>query len=551
MSENLHFYFVLKSKLIHFQAEVINMQMNMLGDLAIMSNLGIKPNFAAIGRKYSMDWRTVKKYYQGYRGKPAVRTKTSRLDQYKDEIADKLKIKRLTVRGVYEFMVNKHGIDNIGSYSNFNRYIKINKLKPKEANIGHPRYETPIGKQAQVDWKEDITLSSRQGKNFVVNIFHIVLSYSRYSYIELSVQKRMDDVTRCLINGFEKFGGVPEEILFDNMSTVANIHNEKKPTDSIRTLAKDFGFKIRFCKVRSPETKGTVEARNKILDWIRAYNNEFNNIEELVEIVSKINSDMNITINEETQISPIALFYKEKEYLQPLPNRQVIDSYAIPIKYKVSNESLIYYEGHKYSVNPELIGEDVTVENLDQKLFVYYRGKLVTVHPVAAKPVNYIPEHYQALMAGKVHPDDLDRVVKDNLLAMDKLLENRKINVSPIEASKSAEALIAFVNQSEYGKWVINYFVHLSATDRIEFIKGMNSVLPYVKNKDLFISHIKYSMKSNLCRTMAFDCLINDLMAYSDEECILTDEGYEYFKTKYDKELTEFINDLKETTKDE
>jgi len=527
------------------------MQMNLQGDLAIMSNLGIKPNYAAIGRKYSMDWRTVKKYYLGYKGKPAVRDKSSRLDQYRAEIVDKLKIKRLTVRGVYEFMVNKYGIDSIGSYSNFNRYIKKNKLKSKVTTVGHPRYETAVGKQAQVDWKEDITLSSRQGESFVINIFHIVLSYSRYSYIELSLQKRMDDVTRCLINGFEKFGGVPEEILFDNMSTVANVHDKKKPTDAIRTLAKDFGFKIRFCKVRSPETKGTVEARNKILDWIRAYDNDFDSIEDLVEIVNKINSDMNITINEETQMSPIALFYKEKEYLQPLPNRQVIDSYAIPIKYKVSNESLIYYEGYKYSVNPELIGEDVTVENLDQKLFVYYRGKLVTVHPVTDKPVNYIPEHYRTLMSDKVNPDALDSIVESNLQTMDRLLENRKVNISPIEASKSTEALITFINQSEYGKWVINYFVHLSATDRIEFIKGMNSVLPYVKNKDLFISHIKYSMKSNLCRTIAFDCLINDLMAYSDQECILTDEGYEYFKNKYNKELTEFINDLKENSQDE
>ena len=251
-----------------------------------MSNLGIKPNYAAIGREYSLDWRTVKKYWQGYKGRPAVRNKSSRLDLYKNEIVDKLKIRRLTVRGVYEFMVNKYGVENIGSYSNFNRYVKKNKLKPKEANTGHPRYETPIGKQAQVDWKEDITLYSRQGEKFTVNLFHITLSYSRYSYIELSLQKRMEDVTRCLINGFESFGGVPEEILFDNMSTAANIHDKKKPTDAIRTLAKDFGFKIRFCKVRSSETKGTVEARNKILDWVRAYNNEFDELKDLIEIVN-------------------------------------------------------------------------------------------------------------------------------------------------------------------------------------------------------------------------------------------------------------------------
>ena len=31
-----------------------------------MDNLGVKPNYAALGRKYGMDWRTVKKYHEDY-----------------------------------------------------------------------------------------------------------------------------------------------------------------------------------------------------------------------------------------------------------------------------------------------------------------------------------------------------------------------------------------------------------------------------------------------------------------------------------------------------
>ncbi|MDD6825165.1 MAG: hypothetical protein PUE12_03490 [Oscillospiraceae bacterium] len=31
----------------------------------VIKGVKIKPNFAALGREYQMDWRTVKKYYDG------------------------------------------------------------------------------------------------------------------------------------------------------------------------------------------------------------------------------------------------------------------------------------------------------------------------------------------------------------------------------------------------------------------------------------------------------------------------------------------------------
>ena len=103
------------------------MNKNFKGELAIMDSMGIKPNYAALGRKYGMDYRTVKKYHNGYEGKPKTRNKGSRLDEYRTEITDKLEIKRLTVRGVYEFMIKKYGIERIGTYSNFNKYIKTTR----------------------------------------------------------------------------------------------------------------------------------------------------------------------------------------------------------------------------------------------------------------------------------------------------------------------------------------------------------------------------------------------------------------------------------------
>ena len=528
------------------------MNKNLIGELSIMDSMDIKPNYAALGRKYGMDWRTVKKYHEGYQGKPNTRHKGSKLDKYKEEMTDKLSIRRVSVRGVYEFLVKKYGIDNIGSYSNFNTYVNKNKLKPGKAVKGHPRYETAVGKQGQVDWKEDIKIASKYGEIFVINVFHIVLSFSKFSYLELSIQKRTDDVIRCLVNGFKKFGGVPTELLFDNMSTVAVVgKGSKRPTNAIKELAKEFNFKVRLCGTRKPETKGTVEARNKVIDWIRAYEGEFETLEDLIGIVADINSQMNIIISQETEMSPTALFYKEKEHLQPLPETSVMERFLCPNKYRVSNEGLIRYAGRKYSVEPKLIGEEVTADILDDKLYIYYNGKLVTYHQLNEKPVNYKPEHYAQLMKGKVNESAFDDVVNENLKLMDTLLEDRTLKISPIEAASSAEALIAYLNTSEYGAWIINHFAHLSAGERMTFIKGMNDVIPYVQNRDVFISHIKYSLKGNLCKTLDFDCWVNDFMACSESESILTKEGYRIIMAKYDKEITELIDDMKKEYEEE
>lgn len=521
------------------------MEKNIEGELNAMKMVRMANTrivYAELAREYCLDWRTVKKYCNGYSGKPKSRNKMSKLDKYKDTIVNKLTLRRITVKGVYEFMVTKYGIKSIGSYSNFIRYVKEKQLKTKAKIVAHPRYEVPMGKQAQVDWKEDITLTSRSGDKVTINIFHVALRFSRYSAVELSIQKRTDDVHRCLIKCLKTFGGVPQELLFDNMSTVVSVNNRRKSlTAGITKLAKDLGVKIRTCKARSPATKGCVEARNKILDWLRVYEKEFDTVNDLIKILEEINEKMNLMINEELGMPPIALFYKEKEYLLPLPKESILDEYLSPNKYIVSTDGLIQYGSSKYSVNPKLIGEEVTIDTLGNKLYIYYKGKLITFHQIGKKPVNYLPEHYKALMKGKVKDDELETTVQENLQIMDKILEMRKVEVSNIEATKSIEALIAYISSSEYGRWPIQCYAHMSKADKDTFIKGVNSVLPYVGNKDAFIMRLKYSMKHDACKELALDCVINDNMAMCDDDTVLTDAGYEILSQRYEAELKEFL----------
>ena len=118
--------------------------------LKILKLSDIKPNFSELARFYDLDRRTVKKYYDGYEGKAAHRDKPSKLDKHYDLIKQKLSIRGANIRAVYEFILSERDPD-IGTYSNFNKYIKSKGLKPVRTVAGHPRFETAPGIQAQID----------------------------------------------------------------------------------------------------------------------------------------------------------------------------------------------------------------------------------------------------------------------------------------------------------------------------------------------------------------------------------------------------------------
>ena len=102
--------------------EVFSMTAALVIQLKILKLSNLKPNFSELARLYDVDRRTVKKYYDGYAGKPEHHDKPSKLDPYYDIIKQKLLIKGTTVMAVYQFIRSE--VDSqIGSYSNFNKYV--------------------------------------------------------------------------------------------------------------------------------------------------------------------------------------------------------------------------------------------------------------------------------------------------------------------------------------------------------------------------------------------------------------------------------------------
>ena len=397
-------------------------------ELVIMKELEIKPNYAELGRKYKCDPRTVKKYNNGYEGKPKTRKRTSKLDKYKEEIKEKVNYIGSTIKGVYEYMKEKNY--DVGSYSNFKKYVKKEQLINKNMkNDPHPRYETPFGKQLQFDWKESITMTNKNGEIFEFNIFSAVLSASRFHIFEYSKNKTREDVERCLVKTFKKLQGLPEEILTDNMSSIVN-HDTKRFTSDFINFCKDIGVKPKHCKVKKCMTKGKVESQNRFMSWLVPYNYEFETEEDLIKIINNINKKVNQEVNDTTKCTPIFLYSKEKEYLNPLPNKELLERYENDIKsFKVPNTFLVRYKGKEYSVPPQYINKVVKLTELNNKLYIYYNENLISCHDISYNKINYKKEHYEEGISHWINKQsnlNIYEVVENNLKELEKLNERRK-----------------------------------------------------------------------------------------------------------------------------
>lgn len=359
---------------------------NIKQELLIMKTLDIKPNYSELSRIYKIDRRTIKSYHNGYCKKNKVIERQSKLDNIKNEIKEKLELPGITVTGLYQYFSKDK---KIGTYSNFYKYIKKHKLKPNKNNKAHLRFETEFGKQLQFDWKEDIKMISKHGELFEFNIFSATLGASRLHVFIYSKYKTRNDVQRCLIKTFQYIGGLPKELLTDNMSSIVDTKSRTFNKEFI-SFTNDMQVKPINCKPRHPYTKGKDESANRFMSWLIPYNNEFEDEQELVKIISEINLKVNNQTNVTIGVAPIMLFNKEKEYLQPLPNDKIMDQYMInTLRVKISNESLFYYKGKKYSVPNRFINYALDIQEDNNKIYVYYNKELITIHDISEKNINY------------------------------------------------------------------------------------------------------------------------------------------------------------------
>ena len=404
------------------------MRNDVLNQIKLMGELVPGLNKSELARRFNCDRRTIDSYIKNPNARNRKPRKLeSKLDEFKEIIIDKVDNFGASSMAVFKF-IEKKGY--AGGYHTVNNFVKTHKNEQiTKATI---RFDTMPGIQAQVDWKESFKILNKDNEELEVNIFLMVLGYSRFKFLKLTTDRVQSTLFECLYEGFKYFKGVPSEILFDNMSTVVDRSKTTLKNISInkefKHFAMDSGFEVITCKPYRPKTKGKVESLAKLVDRLKTYNEEFNDFNQLELIVKEFNDDINNEISQATNEKPISRFQKEKEHLNPLPNMDNLMSYFHHEKeFKVSNESMIKYKGKKYSVPTRYIGKKVNVFCSDDKLQIYYTKDLIACHTVSDKILHYKSSHAREILkseALKTYSDDeIDIFIHENLFKMDIFLE--------------------------------------------------------------------------------------------------------------------------------
>ena len=99
-----------------------------------------------------------------------------------------------------------------GSYSRVRDYVRT--VRPREVPEPVVRFETPAGRQGQVDFA---TFTLPWGRRYALVV---VLSHSRLLWLCFYRRQTMAVLAGGLETVFERFGGVPKELLFDQMRAV-------------------------------------------------------------------------------------------------------------------------------------------------------------------------------------------------------------------------------------------------------------------------------------------------------------------------------------------
>jgi transposase len=208
-----------------------------------------------------------------YRARPPVLTQ---LDPYKAIIQARLEsFPLLTAQRLFEEL---RSVGYPGGYTQVKKYVR--SVRPHTPSDPVVRFETPPGFQGQVDFG---TFQLPWGRRYALLV---VLGYSRLLWMRFYPRQTMTTLIRGLESAFEFFGGVPQELLFDQMRSVV-LSDERlggcgliMNAEFVR-FSTHWGFRPRACRPYRAKTKGKVERPIRYVRESFFYGRSFLNDEDL------------------------------------------------------------------------------------------------------------------------------------------------------------------------------------------------------------------------------------------------------------------------------
>jgi transposase len=316
----------------------------------------------------------------------------SKLDSFKDYVAARFLASGLSAVRLFEEIKTQGYSGSVITLRRFIRTLKADTQAKKKATV---RFETAAGQQAQVDWAYCGQFKNQEGRMVKVYAFVMILGFSRMIYSCFTTSMDLPSLIRCHKQAFEFFGGLPKEVLYDNMKQVRLSLDKWNPL--FLDFANHYGFVPRTHRIYRPRTKGKVE---RAIHYLKDNFLTGRCFEDLTDLNAQnqhwLQHVANVRIHATTKERPVDLLPKEQ--LCPLAE---VASYELAISAlrKVDAEGFVHFERSRYSVPPEHCGKTVTVHQKERRITIQCDQLIIAEHEMASRADSCValPEHLQAL----------------------------------------------------------------------------------------------------------------------------------------------------------
>ena len=203
-----------------------------------------------------------------------------------------------------------------GGYDQVKRHVR--EVRPRPPPEPVRRFETPPGHQGQVDFAE---FKTPWGKRHALVV---VLGYSRLMWVRYYERQTMAVVMEGLESAFRYFGGVPSELLFDQMKAVIVEDNREvggrlMENPGFLRFAFHWGFRIRACRPYRARTKGKVERPVSYLRRSFFYGRDFVSDDDLnARVQGWLDKVANVRVHGTLKERPVDRFEVERPHLKAL-----------------------------------------------------------------------------------------------------------------------------------------------------------------------------------------------------------------------------------------
>ena len=269
-------------------------------------------------------------------------------------------------------------------YSQFCEHLSMYNRK----NAATMHFEHKPGERVQVDFagKKLSYVDQSTGEIIYCPVLVCVLPFSGYAYVEALQSASQENLFAALGRCLSYFGGVPLNVLSDNMKQFVYKSNRYEPVFSelCEQWALYYNATLSAARVRKPKDKPTVE--NTVnLTYLRVYaplrHETFYHLKDLNQgILASLDKHHRMLFQKRSYSRLDRFIQDEKPLLQVLPDEPFILKHTAMAKVQKNYHVILGEDWHQYSVPYQLIGKQVKIIYDSDEVEIYLGLQRIAAH---------------------------------------------------------------------------------------------------------------------------------------------------------------------------